>query len=106
MGGGPSAVRAGLKEMNRGGLFRSTLINGGLIVWLITEKSWLAVFSSVLCIIPLAAFPVFMIRAVKAQKAVLMKQAEGPAPETESQWGQITAGLVTLALLLAVFGGI
>lgn len=106
MGGGPSAVRAGLKEMNRGGLFRSTLINGGLIVWLITEKSWLAVFSSVLCIIPLAAFPVLMIRAVKAQKAVLMKQAEGPAPETESQWGQITAGLVTLALLLAVFRGI
>lgn len=107
MGGGPAAVRTGLSELNWAGLTRFTLVNGGLIIWLATEKSWLAVVASMLCIFPLAIIPVLIVRSVKKQRAVLLGESEGsPPPDGTTPWGQVTTGLVLLALLMAAFGGI
>ncbi len=108
MGGGPQAKRAGLAEMNRAGLYRATLINGGLLIWLTTTYSWLAVTASMICLASLAVFPVLIKRSVSAQRKVITKEIEGPAKDDAATppWGQVTAGLATLALLLALFGGL
>ncbi|WP_460490771.1 copper oxidase, partial [Corynebacterium nasicanis] len=78
MRGGPGAVRAGTREMERVGLFRVTLINGGLLVWLAADYSWLKVAASALCLGTLAVFLPLMRRASRAQLAVIRKQTEAP----------------------------
>lgn len=107
MRGGPAATRAGLKETNRGGLYRLTILNGGLAVWLATEHSWLRVAASLLSLGALAVFLPLIIRAVRAQRKVIMGEAASPREEDpRPAWGQVTAGVATLALLLGLFGGI
>ena len=108
MRGGPGAVRAGTREMERIGLFRVTLVNGGLAVWLLADYSLLKVAASVLCLGALALFLPLMRRASRAQMAVIRKQAEAP-PRPESPrpaWNQVTAAIAVLALLLGAFGGL
>ncbi|STD39136.1 hypothetical membrane protein [Corynebacterium striatum] len=100
MGGGPAATRAGLRELNRAGLLRATFINGGVAIWMGTSSSWAMILATLLCLGSLAVYPIFIVRAVKAQKAVLQKKAEGPAPETTVPWEQVALGLVILAPLL------
>lgn len=106
MGGGPGATRAGLYENWRWGLLRATLVNGGLAIWLVTDKSWLAVVASLLCLAPLAMYPFLQIRAVQAQKPVLMKKAEGPAAETATPWWQVAVGVIVLAVVVILFQGV
>lgn len=72
MGGGPRAVRAGLAELARASLFRVVLFNGALACWVFTENSWLRVAMSACCFGVLVAFLPLMVRAVRAQKAVLL----------------------------------
>ena len=99
MGGGPSAVRAGLREYNRWGLGRSVFINGGLALWLATDSSLTMVAASLLCLGSMAVFPILTARAVKAQKAVLLKKAEGPAPTSTTDWDQAWVALAVLIIL-------
>lgn len=99
MGGGPSAVRAGLREYNRWGLGCSVFINGGLALWLATDSSLTMVAASLLCLGSLAIFPILTARAVKAQKAVLLKKAEGPAPTSTTDWDQAWVALAVLIIL-------
>lgn len=108
MGGGPAAVRAGLTELNRIGLFRLTLINLGLAVWLASSHSWLKVVMSVLCLGSLALFVLLLIRSVRAQRRVLLDEAAGPPVDRGSTppWNQVTAGVATVALIVALFGGL
>ena len=102
MGGGPSAVRAGLREYNRWGIGRSVFINGGLALWLATSSSLTMVVASLLSLGSMALFPVLTARAVKAQKAVLQKKAEGPAPKTTTDWNQAVIALAILVLVGAL----
>ena len=102
MGGGPSAVRAGLGEYNRWGLGRSVFINGGLALWLATDSSLTMVAASLLCLGSMAVFPILTARAVKAQKAVLLKKAEGPAPTTTTDWDQAWVALAVLIILSGI----
>lgn len=108
MGGGPSAVRAGLRETGRAGLFRLTLINLGLAIWLASENSWVRVVMSLLCLGSLAAFVPLLIRSVRAQRGVLMKFTPGPDadPAARPAWNQVTAGVAVISLILALFGGL
>lgn len=99
MGGGPSAVRAGLLEYNRWGLGRSVFVNGGLALWLATDSSLTMVAASLLCLGSMAVFPILTARAVKAQKAVLLKKAEGPAPTSTTDWDQAWVALAVLIIL-------
>lgn len=102
MGGGPSAVRAGLQEYNRWGIGRSVFINGGLALWLATSSSLTMVVASLLSLGSMALFPVLTARAVKAQKAVLQKKAEGPEPATSTDWKQALIALGVLVLVGAL----
>ncbi|KAA8721153.1 copper oxidase [Corynebacterium phocae] len=102
VGGGPAAVRAGLQAMGRWGLLRATFINGGLLLWITGQDSYLKVVMSLLCLAPLAVFPVFMVRGVKAQRAVLTKQAAGPA-EVAANPHEVLVGAGILAVLWALF---
>ncbi|WP_260857793.1 copper oxidase [Corynebacterium singulare] len=102
MGGGPSAVRAGLQEYNRWGIGRSVFINGGLALWLVTSSSLTMVIASLLSLGSMALLPVLTARAVKAQKAVLQKKAEGPAPATAADWNQALIALGVLVLVGAL----
>lgn len=106
MGGGPGAVRAGLQELDRWGLLRATFVNGGLLIWMGTDISLLKVVASLLCIGSLTVYPIFIARAVKAQKQVLMKKAEGPAPKTTADWNQIYIGIAILAVIYALFAAL
>lgn len=99
IGGGPAAVRAGLHRMNEGGLFRTTLINGGLLVWIFSDNSWLKVATSLLVCASLGWLLVAMPRAVKDQKA------KRPVPEPEAKWHQVTAGVATLTAIAVLLGG-
>lgn len=105
IGGGPAAVRAGMYTMNQGALFRSTVINGGLLIWIYSTNSWLKVVASLLVCGALGWFLVAMPFAVEAQKAVLLKESEGPEPHKAPRWNQITAGVATLTALAVLFGG-
>ncbi|MCG7277262.1 copper oxidase [Corynebacterium singulare] len=102
MGGGPSAVRAGLREYNRWGIGRSVFVNGGLALWLATSSSLTMVIASLLSLGSMALLPVLTARAVKAQKAVLQKKAEGPAPATATDWNQALIALGVLVLVGAL----
>ena len=99
MGGGPGAVRAGLREFNRWGLGRAVFINGGLGLWLATSNSLVMVAASLLCIGSMAVLPILIVRGVKAQKAVLQKKAQGPAPVTTTDWDQAWVALAVLIVL-------
>ncbi|WP_448856094.1 copper oxidase [Corynebacterium camporealensis] len=103
MGGGPAAVRAGLQKLNGMGLFRSTLINLGLLAWITTDISWLSVVISMLSLGALAVFPILMVRAVKAQRAVITGKAEGPPPQEYTPWGQVAAGIAIIAAICVLF---
>ena len=103
MGGGPSAVRAGLQQLDKLGLLRATFVNGGLLIWIGTDISLLKVAASLLCILSLAVYPVLIARAVKAQKQVLMKKAEGPDPKPGPEWNQVYMGIAILAVVYALF---
>ncbi|ARV65891.1 cupredoxin domain-containing protein [Corynebacterium glutamicum] len=106
MGGGASAVRTGTHILNTAGLFRWTLINGGLAIWLLTDNSWLRVVVSLLSIGALAVFVILLPKAVRAQRGVITKKREPITPPEEPRLNQITAGISVLALILAAFGGL
>lgn len=105
IGGGPGAVRAGLYKANKGGIFRSTLLNVGLIIWLMPVSSWLKVVMSLLALASLAAFIPLIKQAVSAQRAVLMKKAEAPEPIEKPSWNQASFALGIIAVIVALMGG-
>lgn len=106
IGGGPNATRTGLTVYDRAGLFRSTLLNVGLAAWLYTDNSWLRIVLSILAMGSLAVFVVLSPLAVRAQLGVIRKNREPLSPATAPKLNQITAGLATLALVIAAFGGL
>lgn len=80
MRGGPSAVRAGMVEMNRIAAFRLVLVNAGLVVFLLpVGTSWTRVVGSSLTFLGFVLFLPVMIRAVRAQLAVIRATAAARA---------------------------
>lgn len=74
--GGPAAVRAGMVEMNRMAAFRIVLVNAGLVVFLAPGgTSWTRVVGSALAFLGFVLFLPVMIRAVRAQLAVIRATA-------------------------------
>ena len=89
--GGPAAVRAGMVEMNRLAVFRLVLINAGLLVFLVPGgTSWTRVVGSSLVFLGFALFLPLMIRAVRAQLAVIREKAA--AREAGVKPARVTAG--------------
>lgn len=71
MGGGPAAVKAGLRELNRGAYLRAGLFNASLLAWLVVDNSYARIVLSFVAFGVLVAFLPLMARAVKAQVAVI-----------------------------------
>lgn len=71
MGGGPTATRAGLAELNRAGVTRAVLFNAALVCWLAVENSVAAILCSLVAFGCLVAFLPLMVRGVKVQRAVI-----------------------------------
>lgn len=108
IGGGAAALRTASRELNRAALFRATLINLGLAIWLASDHSWLKVVMSVLSIGSLAAFLPLLIRGVRAQAQVIRGDRK-PVPRTDDPrpaTNQITAAIAVTALIVALFGGL
>ncbi len=90
LGGGPSVVRAASKWLDRGALWRVTVVNGGLVICLLPSPSAVRVTVSVLVLGALVAFLPLLLRAVRAavsaRRALLLAVAEAdqagvrPAP--------------------------
>ncbi|WP_083912617.1 cupredoxin domain-containing protein [Corynebacterium lubricantis] len=108
MGGGPGAVRTGMAVLNKGGLFRLTLINLGLVLWQVATYSWLKVVLSFFVFGALVVFIPLLILAVRAQRKVLLKEAEPTPkdPQAKPAWNQLTAGLAVLTFVVVMFGGL
>ncbi|AQQ15489.1 hypothetical protein CGLAU_07670 [Corynebacterium glaucum] len=71
MGGGPAATRAGLSELNRGGILRVVLFNVALSCWLVVPSSIAKIAFSVVVFGCLTAFLPLIGRGVRAQRAVI-----------------------------------
>jgi nitrite reductase (NO-forming) len=78
LGGGPAAVRRATEILDRGAALRVTLINMGLLVWVLPVPSLVAVASSGLVLVGLAAFLPLLAQAVLASWRA--RRSTKPAP--------------------------
>lgn len=113
LGGGPSVVRAASAELNRGAVWRVTVVNLGLLVCLLPVPSAVRVVTSTLVLVALAAFVPLLLRAVRAAVAArralvatvaahpVRPERVGPEPRVWSP-GQLVAGVATIALALTL----
>ncbi|GAA4404264.1 multicopper oxidase domain-containing protein [Fodinibacter luteus] len=113
LGGGPSVVRAGSAELNRGAVWRVTVVNLGLAVCLLPVPSAVRVAASTLVLVALAAFIPLLLRAVRAavtaRRALVATVAEhpvrpervGPEPPVWSP-AQLVAGVGSVALAVTL----
>nr|WP_052753183.1 cupredoxin domain-containing protein [Corynebacterium xerosis] len=92
IGGGARALGAGLAEMDRAGAFRWTIINVGLILWLLPFSSWLKVVLSFLVGAAYVAYLPLVVRAAKAQIAVLKSRKAGTIDVTRKDGTPVGAG--------------
>lgn len=111
LGGGPAALKATAAELDRAGLFRVLVVNGGLALSLLPVSSSLTVALSVLIVATLAGFLVLFTRAlrinrrVRALPLVRIKPGERAVPaERPRSTGRMLAA--ASVLLLTVTAGI
>ncbi len=108
LGGGPAISRRTSEIMNKGAGWRLTLINGGMILWLLPTPSWVRVISSALALVGFAAvLPVIGWAIVgsrrpapdSSDKAVQERTRKASTPPR--QIGSVTAALAVLVLGVA-----
>ena len=130
MGGGPATVRASLAAINRGGVYRVTVLNLCIALFALPAgmlPSWVRAVVSIVGAVAFAAFIPLMISSAKVSGAgrrrLMAQRAAGQAPATDTAGGsssaaastgapdrkpnplrQIVAGVLTV--LLAVGAGI
>ncbi|SDI14422.1 nitrite reductase (NO-forming) [Arthrobacter subterraneus] len=106
MGGGPAAVRGALAELSRFAMLRIVVINLGLLVFLLSEASWVRVITSALVLCAYAAFLPLMVRAVRASVAgrkaalsepgapVRVRIEQPPPPQRHLAWAAAGVAVV------------
>ena len=114
LGGGPSVVRAASAWLDRGALWRVTVVNLGLLVCLLPAPSAVRVAVSVLVLGALVAFLPLLLRSIKAavaaRRALLTSLADAtergvrPTPPTPAEAPHIRSGaqLLTAVASLAL----
>jgi nitrite reductase (NO-forming) len=103
---GPSAVRAASSELDRGGLLRLALVNGGLVLSLLSAPGIVREAGQVMVLSGLVAFLPLMVLAARASRRA--KTATAP-PEVRLRPAGSGAGLAVAGLgvvLLAVALGV
>ncbi|WP_130178313.1 multicopper oxidase domain-containing protein [Cryobacterium sp. SO1] len=109
LGGGPAALKATAAELDRGGLFRVVVVNGGLALSLLPVSSTLTVVLSMLVVATLAGFLVLFARALRVNRRVrslpLVRVAPGERPpqgERPRMTGRMLAAASVLLLTVTV----
>mgnify|MGYP006897781766 FL=1 len=80
IGGGPAAVRAGLAELDRAGVWRVAVFNIALVGWLAAPHAIARIVFSLIVFMCLAAFIPLMVRGVRAQRAVITAAGTARSP--------------------------
>ena len=113
LGGGPAAVRAANTELERAGALRVTLVNGGLLLYVLPVPSLVRVLCASLALVGLAGFLPLTFRGMRASRMTKAGppprrprgEREGPGPRTTGGGrGGLATGLT--ALVLAVAAGV
>ncbi|MCE3552005.1 multicopper oxidase domain-containing protein [Pseudonocardia sp. RS11V-5] len=109
LGGGPAAVRAANAELERAGGLRITLVNGGLLLYVLPVPSLVRVLAAGLALIGLAGFLPLAFRGMRASHRA---KADAPRPRprreqpdpaaTGRSRGGLATGLAALVLAVAV----
>ena len=108
LGGGPRVVRAGGVHFDRWATARLTVINGGLVLWLLPLPSWAMVTVSTLVLVVLSLFVPLLIVGIRASVLEKRRAAAGEpaAPRSERRsvftGSGLLAGVAALALALTV----
>ena len=118
LGGGPSVVRAASAWLDRGALWRVTVVNLGLLVCLLPAPSTVRVAVSVLVLGALVAFLPLLLRSIKAavgaRRALLASVADAsergvrPTPPTPAEvprtrsGAQVLTAVASLALVVTL----
>jgi len=109
LGGGPAALKATAAELDRGGLFRVVVVNGGLALTLLPVSSTLTVALSMLIVATLAGFLVLFGLALRTNRRVralpLVRVAPGERPEKgvrPRSTGRMLAAATVLLLTVTV----
>ncbi|MBX0301567.1 multicopper oxidase domain-containing protein [Cryobacterium sp. 1639] len=109
LGGGPAALKATAAELDRGGLFRVVVVNGGLALSLLPISSTLTVALSMLIVATLASFLALFTRALRANRRAralpLVRVAPGERPvktERPRTTGRMLAAATVLLLTVTV----
>ena len=117
LGGGPSVVRAASGWLDRGALWRVTVVNLGLLVCLLPVPSAVRVAVSALVLVALVAFLPLLVRAVRAavsaRRTLLASVADADArgvrparpvvqPSAHRYGSQLLTGVASLALVVTL----
>lgn len=103
IGGGPRVVRASARWFDRLAALRLTVINGGLLLWLLPLPSWARVVLSSTVMLAFLAFVLLMVRGIRAAVAERRRAAAGePAAAFERPRALTRAGLTSGIAVLAV----
>ncbi|MFV0430060.1 MAG: hypothetical protein ACK5KO_11645 [Arachnia sp.] len=86
-GGGPSVVRAYQAELNRWATARLTVINSGLLIWLLPVPGWVRITVSSAVLVALALFLPLVFRGARAARAQARHRAAGQRPAAVSGEG-------------------
>ncbi|SHI51590.1 nitrite reductase (NO-forming) [Tessaracoccus bendigoensis DSM 12906] len=112
LGGGPRVVRAGGVWFDKAAALRLTVINGGLLLWLLPLPSWAKVTVSTLVLVALASFLPIMVAGLRAsirekRRAMAGEPAAAPTERRKALTGSgLLAGVAALAVALSVGFGI
>jgi nitrite reductase (NO-forming) len=107
LGGGPDAARRSGAELNRAGLFRTVVLNLGIVVYLLPSSSVVRVVMSILVFAVLASFLVLAVRAVLASRkapsgADATVRSSAPLPSGARHSGSLVAAAGVLILAMTV----
>lgn len=106
-GGGPRIVRAGGRWFNRWAGVRLTVVNAGLMVWMMQPPSWVRVTVSLAVLLAYTAFLPLLIGGVRACIIERRRREAGePAKEPENtpafSGSGVVAGLAIVALVASL----
>ncbi len=120
IGGGPSVLRAGMAQLEKGGMLRVAVTNVGLALTLLPVPSLVRVVLSVLVLAALASFLPLMFKGIRASVRARRELADAPAgtpasaspspaaPATPQTWSrpQLVAGIAIIAVAASVGVGL
>ena len=87
LGGGPRASKATARELDRAGLFRVTVINGGLVLTLLPLPELVLGALAAVVLATLASFIVLMVRALRTNRLTRTPPGAGLPPLTRDSGG-------------------